>query len=159
MQMRGDRRLIEALNDFGEESGDDEALGDLDRDTAGAEIEKFVFVNLTAGGAVTASHVVSHNFETGHRVRFGIVAQEKIAHLLISVGEMRVRFDANQAAERAASTIVKRVLVKQIAGGVGGDVVLQGAGIEFLLASATATASKSLRAPSPMSRLKLSNRE
>ena len=98
------------------------------------EIEKFVLVNLTGGRAVTAFHVVSQNFETGHRVRFGVVTQEKIAHLLIGVGEMCVRFDSDEAAERAASTVVERVLIKEIAGRVWREVVLQRAGIEFLVA-------------------------
>ena len=90
----------------------------LKRNAAGEEIEKFVLVDLTGSRAVTAFHVVGQNFETGHRVRFGVVAQEEIAHLLISVGEMRVRFDPDEAAEGAASTVVERVLIKEIAGRV-----------------------------------------
>jgi hypothetical protein len=39
MQMRRDRRLIESLNDFVQETGDDEALGDGNGNPAGAEIE------------------------------------------------------------------------------------------------------------------------
>ena len=98
------------------------------------EIEEFVLVDLAGGGAVGASHVVGQNFEAGHRVRFGVVAQEKIAHFLVGIGEMRVRLDPDEAAEGAAGPIVERVLVKQIAGGVRRDVVLQGAGVEFLFA-------------------------
>ena len=53
--MRSDRGLIEALDDFGEESGDDEALGDFDRDAAGEEIKEFVFVDLAGGRAVSCT--------------------------------------------------------------------------------------------------------
>ena len=134
MQVRSNRGLIEALDDFVQETDDDEVLGDLDRDTAGPEIEEFVLVDLTAGGAVGATNVVGQNFEPGHRVGFGVIAQEKIADFLIGVSEMGVRFDANQSAKGGASAIVERVFVKEIAGRVGRDVVLQGTGIEFLFA-------------------------
>ena len=69
-----DCRLIEASNDFVQETADDEALGDRDWNAAAAEVEEFVFVDLTGGGAVGATDVVGQNFEAGHRVRFGIVA-------------------------------------------------------------------------------------
>ena len=47
---------------------------------------------------------------------------------------MRVRLDPDEAAECAAGAIVERVFVKKIAGRVRRDVVLQGAGVEFLVA-------------------------
>jgi len=74
MQMCSDRRLIEALDDFVQETGDDEVLGHLYRDTAGAEIKEFVFIDLAAGSAMGATNVVSQNFEPGHRVRFRVIA-------------------------------------------------------------------------------------
>src|SRR5207247_1083656 len=46
---------------------------------------------------------------------------------------MRVRLDANEAAENAASTIVEGIFVKEIARGMRRDVVLQCARVEFLL--------------------------
>ena len=45
---------------------------------------------------------------------------------------MRVRLDPDESAERATGTIVERVFVKQIAGGMRRNVVLQRARIEFL---------------------------
>ena len=93
MQMRRHGRLIEALNYFVEKSGDDEALSDRDGDAASAEIEEFVLIDLAAGCAVGATDVVGQNLEAGHGVGFGIVAQEKVAHLLIGIGEMGMRLD------------------------------------------------------------------
>src|SRR5438552_760715 len=61
------------------------------------------------------------------------VAQQEIANFLISIGEVGVRFDANKAAKCATGAIVERVFVKEVAGGVRRDVILQGAGVEFLL--------------------------
>ena len=61
-----DCRLIETSNDFVQETADDEALGDRDWNAAAAEVEEFVFVDLTGGGAVGATDVVGQNFEAGH---------------------------------------------------------------------------------------------
>jgi len=83
---------------------------------------------------VSATDVVGENFKAGHRVRFGIVAQEKIADLLIGVGEMGVRLDPDKTAEGGAGAIVERVFVKKIAGGMRRYVILQCAGIELLSA-------------------------
>src|SRR4051812_29686012 len=46
---------------------------------------------------------------------------------------MRVRLDADQSAESRTGAIVQRVLVKQIAGRVWTQVILQRASVEFLL--------------------------
>src|SRR5215470_2546721 len=107
--MLADRRVIEALDDFVEKARDEEALGDFCRNTAGAQIEKFVLVDLTGRRAVSATDVIGQNFETRHRVRFGVVAKKKVANFLIRVGKMSVRFHADESAENRASVIVKRV--------------------------------------------------
>src|SRR5205823_12206156 len=113
-------------------SADDEALGDRDGNAAGAQVKKLVFVDLSGGGAVGATHVVSENFKAGHRVRFRIVAQEKIADLLIGVGEMGVRLDPDKTAEGGAGAGVERVFVKKITRGMRRYVILQCAGIKLL---------------------------
>src|SRR4029453_2069634 len=127
------RRVIESLYYFVQKTGDDEALGDWHGNTPGAQIKKFVFIDLPGGCAVGATDIVSEDFEAGHRVRFGVIAQEKIANFLIGIGEMGVRFHPDEAAECATGTIIERVFVEEIAGGVGRDVILQRAGVEFLL--------------------------
>src|SRR5436190_8989679 len=126
------RLMIEPLNHFVQKSADDEALRDGDGNAAGTEVKKFVFVDLARGGAVSATDVVCENFEAGHRVRFGIITQEKIADLLISVGKMGVRLDPDKTAEGGAGAIVERVFVKEIAGGMRRYVILQCARIKLL---------------------------
>ena len=64
--MLGDGRLVEALNDFVQESADEEPLGSLYRNTAGAQIKHFVFVDLAGSRAVGASNVVGQNLQAGH---------------------------------------------------------------------------------------------
>ena len=66
MQMITNNRMIEALDDFVQKAGDEEALGDLCRNSACAEIEEFVFIDLARGCAVGASDIVGQNFETWH---------------------------------------------------------------------------------------------
>ena len=56
--MRGDDRMIEAIDDFVQETGDEHLLRDVFRDAAREEVEEFLFVELTGGGAVAALHVV-----------------------------------------------------------------------------------------------------
>ena len=80
-----------------------------------------------------ATDVVSKNFEARHRVGFGIIAEEKVANFLICVRKMSVRFHADESAENRARAIVERIFVKQVTGRARRDVVLQCAGIEFLL--------------------------
>ena len=62
MQMITNHRVIEASDHFVEESGDEEALGYLCRNAAGAQIEEFVLVDLTGCRAVSATDVVSEDF-------------------------------------------------------------------------------------------------
>ena len=59
-------RVIEPLDHFVEESGDEEALGDSCGNPAGAQIEKFVFVDLARGCTVGATDVVGENLQAGH---------------------------------------------------------------------------------------------
>src|SRR5262245_28478709 len=131
--MLTDRRVIEALDDFVEESGDEEALANFGWDAAGAKVKELVFFDLAGGRAVGATDVVGENFEAGHGIRFGVVAQEKITNLLIGVGEVSVRFYADESAENRTGTIVQRVFVEQIASGARRDMVLQCACVELLL--------------------------
>ena len=58
VQMITNHRMIEALDHFVEESGDEEALGDFRGNAAGAQIKEFVFVDLARGCAVCAADVV-----------------------------------------------------------------------------------------------------
>jgi hypothetical protein len=62
--------MIEALNDFVQKTGDDEALCNRHWNTASAKIEKLVFVDLAGGCAVGATDVVGENFQAGRRSRF-----------------------------------------------------------------------------------------
>src|SRR5438128_9292349 len=125
--------MIEALDDFIQKSSHNETLGDRNWNTAGAQIEKLVFVDLTGSRPVGATDVVGENFEAGHRIGFCVVTQQKVANLLIRIGEMGIRLYSDQSTENRAGAIVQRVFVKEIARGMRRDMVLQRACIEFLL--------------------------
>jgi len=58
MQMLSYHWMIETLDHFVEESGDEKALGDFCGNAACAKIKKFIFVDLTGGRAVSATDVV-----------------------------------------------------------------------------------------------------
>ena len=64
--MLADRRVIEALDDFVEEPGDEKALADFGWDAPGAKVKELVFFYLTGRRAVSATDVVGKNFEARH---------------------------------------------------------------------------------------------
>src|SRR4029453_11395256 len=66
VQMIANHRVIEAWVDFVQKAGDEKTLGNFGGDAAGAQIEKFVFIDLTGGRPVCATDVVGENFEAGH---------------------------------------------------------------------------------------------
>jgi hypothetical protein len=66
VQMFGYRWMVEALDDFIKKASHNEALGDWDGNTAGAQVEKLVFVDLPGSRPVGAADVVGENFEAGH---------------------------------------------------------------------------------------------
>src|SRR2546423_15394849 len=105
--MIGDGGLIEALDDFVQKAGDDETLGNGHGNAAGPEVKHFVLVDLPGRGAMGATNIIGQNLKSGHGVRLRVVTQKKISHLLISVGEMGVRLDSDQAAEGAARAVIE----------------------------------------------------
>src|SRR5262245_49449732 len=127
-------RMIEALDDFVQKTGDNETLCHRDRNTPSAKIEKLVFVDLTGSGPVSATDVVGENFETRHRIGFRVVTQQKVANFLVCISEMSMRLYSDQSAENGAGAIVERVFIQEIARGTWRDVILQCSSIEFLLA-------------------------
>ncbi|HEY0548808.1 MAG TPA: hypothetical protein VGF13_04345 [Verrucomicrobiae bacterium] len=64
--MLGNRRLIQALDHFAQETGNQEALGGLCRYATGTEIKHLVFVDLSRRGAVRTTDVIRQNFKAGH---------------------------------------------------------------------------------------------
>jgi hypothetical protein len=58
--------MIETLDDFIQKSSHNETLGDRNWNTAGAQVEKLVFVDLPGSRPVGATDVVGENFEAGH---------------------------------------------------------------------------------------------
>jgi len=66
MQMPGNSRVIEALNDFVQKAGDEEALCDFCGDAARAQIKHLVFFDLPACRAMGATDVIGKDFEAGH---------------------------------------------------------------------------------------------
>ena len=64
--MIADHWVIEALDYFVEESGDEEALSDFRGNPARPQIEKLVFVDLARGRAMGATDVIGEDFEAGH---------------------------------------------------------------------------------------------
>src|SRR5438067_11410217 len=97
--------MIEALDDFIQKSSHNETLGDRDWNTAGAQIEKLVFVDLNGSRPGGATDVVGENFEARRRIGCCVVTQQKVAYLLIRVGEMGMGLYSAQSPESYAGAM------------------------------------------------------
>ena len=64
--MIANHRMIEALDYFVKESGDEKALGDFCGNAAAPKIKKFVFSDLARGCTVGTTDIVGKNFEARH---------------------------------------------------------------------------------------------
>lgn len=64
--MLSDRWVIETLNYFIEEAGDNETLGHWDGNAAGAQIKEFVFIDLAGRCAVGATDIIGEYLKPGH---------------------------------------------------------------------------------------------
>src|SRR5205085_11783354 len=110
--MRSDRRRAESLNHFVQKAANNEALSQCSPNASRTEIKKFFLVNLAGSCAVSAADVIRQNFQAGHGIRLRIIAEQQVADLLISIGEMGVRFHPDQAAENTSGAAVECVLVE-----------------------------------------------
>ena len=101
-----------------------------------------------------AADVVGKNFQAGHRIGLGLIAEHQVAHFLIGVRLVRAGLDLDQARKDRARGILERIEVKQIAGGMRRGMVLQRALIDLALSRRIGfNESITLRAPSPTRRL------
>src|SRR6185369_10968943 len=66
MQMCRDRRVIEALDDFVQEAGDEKALRHFCGNAAATQVKQLVFFNLARRRTVGATNIIGKNFETWH---------------------------------------------------------------------------------------------
>ena len=58
--------VVEALDDFVQKTGDEQALGNFCRNAAGAEVKELVFFDLSGSCTVGATDVVGKDFQAGH---------------------------------------------------------------------------------------------
>src|ERR1044071_8554530 len=58
VQVLAYRRMVEALHDFVQKTGDEETLGDFCRDAARAQIKQLIFFNLPRRCAVSATDII-----------------------------------------------------------------------------------------------------
>ena len=101
-------------------------------DAAGFEVEEFFVADGATGAAVAAFDLIGVDFEAWHGVGLGFLAVDEVAAGLVGVGEVGAFIDGDEACEDGAGGVVEGVFVKQVAAGVGGGVVLEGALVDDL---------------------------
>ena len=129
--MRAKTFVFEALEEAVEEAVDDEAAGFVAGDSSGGHVEEFVLADGAVGGSVAAADFVVQDFETRHGVRVGVIAEDEVFDLLVGVCALCAGFDFDESCKNGSGLIVEGVEVEEIAGGVGRDMVLQGALVDL----------------------------
>ena len=114
-----------------EKSVDDEAASGVALDAAGLHVEEFVLAYGAVGGSVAAADFVVQDFEAGHGVRVGVIAEDEVFDLLVGVRALGAGFDFDESCKNGAGLVVEGVEVEEVAGGVGGDMILQGALVDL----------------------------
>ena len=123
--------VFEALEEAVEETVDDEAAGFVAGDSSGGHVEEFVLAYGAVGGSVAAADFVVQDFEAGHGVRVGVVAEDEVFDFLVGVCAFGAGFDFDESGKDGAGLVVEGVEVEEVAGGLGGDMVLQGALVDL----------------------------
>ena len=129
--MRAKTFVFEALEEAVEETVDDEAAGFVAGDSAGGHVEEFVIAHRAVGGSMAAADFVVQDFEAGHGVGVGIVAEDEVFDLLVGVCAFGTGLDFDESCKNGAGLVVEGVEVEEVAGGVRGDMVLQGALVDL----------------------------
>ena len=75
--------------------------------------------------------LIVEDFEAGHGIRVGLVAENQIADFLVGIRPAGSRLYFDQPGENGAGFVIESVEVEQVAGGIRCDVVLERALIDF----------------------------
>src|SRR5215472_6946345 len=134
LQARGRTRIAGLLEDFLEETFDDEPRCGIRIHAAAAEIEKLFVVDRPDGRAVRAARdVVDEDLELRFGVGSSAFRQQQVAVRLICLAPRRVLADRDDAGVGRVRAVVERALEKQIATRIGSAMALQRMEVELLV--------------------------
>jgi hypothetical protein len=122
----------DALHDGVEKAFNQDTFGIFGRDATTLEIKQRFLFQLADRGPMRAAHIIGQDFQPGDRIGPGLVAQHQVAIGLVAIGFLRARRDVNHPLPDGAAFAFERALEEQVAGGVGGQVVLLGVMVEVL---------------------------
>lgn len=115
----------DAIKNLLEEAGNDHSHGFPARKSSRLGVEDEFLIDPAAGTAVCAAYIVSLDLETWDRVRSGLVAEHQIIVALITIGLLRSGVDLDHAAPDCPGSILENRFVKEVAGAMWGNVMLQ----------------------------------
>ena len=131
LQVRPQGFVLDPFQEGVEKSVHDEAASGVALDATGLHVEEFVLADGAVGGSMAAADFVVQDFEAWHGVRVGVVAEDEVFNFLVGVCALGAGFDFDESGEDGAGFVVEGVEVEEVAGGVGGDMVLKGALIDL----------------------------
>ena len=136
LDVRAHRAFLHAVEAFaGEGDKQQPSRGHL-VDSARAQIEERVFLDLADGRAVRALHVVGVDFELRLGVDLRRVGKQQVAIGLLGVGLLRVLVHDDAAVKDAVRAVIENAVVKLAAGAVRAGVLDQHVVVEVLPAVA-----------------------
>ena len=100
--MKAKRIVFDAGEEAVEEAVHDQAAGFVGGDASGFHVEEFVGADGAVGGAVAAADFVVQDFEAGHGVRVGIIAEDEVFDLLVGVRALGAGLNLDEAGEDGA---------------------------------------------------------
>ncbi len=124
--------VAEFFDRFHRESLGDDAAGGGGGDATGLEVVDLFGADWAGGGPVRTLDLVGIDLKARHGVGFAHVGHEEIPAGLVGVGVVGAFIDEDEAGEDCFGLPEEGIFEKEVAEGVGGTMVLEGALVVFL---------------------------
>src|SRR3954469_8797130 len=109
-QMGAHGAVLDFLDRLAQKPFNQHAAGFLGRDAARAQVEQRGLVEIADRGAMSASDIISVDFEFGLRIDDGAAADDQIAALLARIGLLRALAHDHAALKRTVPAIERNAL-------------------------------------------------
>ena len=107
--------VVDAMEEAVEKSVHDEAASGVSLDATSLHVEEFLLAYRAVRGSVGAADFVVEDFQAGHGVRIGIIAEDEVANFLIGVSAFGSGFDFDETCKDGAGFVVEGIEVEEVA--------------------------------------------
>ncbi len=100
--MRANHLAIQSGEEIVKKTIHDQSPCIVHRNSSSGHVEKLVGADGAVGGSMTAANFVVKNFQAGHGVRVGVVAEDEVFDLLVGIGACSAGLDLDEAGKNGA---------------------------------------------------------